>query len=274
MCHTYNHQDFIEESLHSVLKQRTKYRFKILVVDDCSTDATKSKILRIIQEHPGSISLISYDENRMQTGVHFDYSLVQRYAPRYVAYCEGDDFWISEDKLDQQISALDRNEKIAFSYHPFDLVGDQKNKRPPVVGLHRRLASISPLASLYRFFSSSSQLCTVCIRYSAIPFNLLTEANLSPRDQILFLGALENGSRLFQKNLKSAYRLHSSNYWSTQDVIDRTHQELTVFSLAFRRLSGRARLLASIQISLRFLMFPKLTTSYYFQPSVLKRSKS
>lgn len=262
VCPTYNHEDYIEQALESILNQKTKYKFKILVVDDCSTDSTKDKVLRLTKKNPDLIDLVSYTQNRMHKGKHLDFALITPYAPNYVAFCEGDDFWISDNKLERQINALEQNDKFAFSYHPYELVGSHKTKRHEVVKLHRRLSSSLFVASLYRFFSSSAQVCTVCIRYEAIPFKLLNKAQLNPRDQILVLGAMDKGSRLFQKELTSAYRQHSSNYWSKKEISLRTHQELVVFFLAMRNVTGRARFLALVQVMVRLVRTPGLTIPF------------
>lgn len=110
-CITYNHAPFIADCLDSMLMQECNFDFEILIHDDASTDGTSEIIRKYASKYPEIIKPIIQSQNRYGIG---EYGLNTRYNfPRakgkYIAMCDGDDYWTDKLKLQQQFDFLESN---------------------------------------------------------------------------------------------------------------------------------------------------------------------
>jgi glycosyltransferase involved in cell wall biosynthesis len=117
---TYNHSRFINESLRSILEQKTEFPIEILVYDDCSTDDTFEKILNT--EIPSNICLRMFraDENLYQKNLltfAAKQLIINESRSLYVAHLEGDDFFGDNLKLQKQYDFLQENPGVGFTFH-------------------------------------------------------------------------------------------------------------------------------------------------------------
>ncbi len=116
-CITYNHERFIEKALDSFLMQKTNFPFEIIVHDDASQDSTANIIREYEKRYPTIMKPIYETEN--QYSKH-DGSLTKivdsAIRGEYIAFCEGDDFWIDEYKLQRQYDFLKKNKMYGFCY--------------------------------------------------------------------------------------------------------------------------------------------------------------
>jgi glycosyltransferase involved in cell wall biosynthesis len=102
---TYNHEVFLEQAINSILSQKTTYSFQLVIGEDFSPDSTRAICERYAAEYPDKIKLLPSDKN---------YGVVPNFMRtlaacdgRYIALCEGDDYWISDTKLQEQVEFLD-----------------------------------------------------------------------------------------------------------------------------------------------------------------------
>lgn len=109
-CQTFNHKDYITQALDSFLIQKTNFKYEILLRDDASTDGTTKVCERYYQEYPDLIKLLTYKENQYQKGVRPMADNLKRAKGKYIAICEGDDYWIDPLKLQKQVDFLEANE--------------------------------------------------------------------------------------------------------------------------------------------------------------------
>lgn len=106
LCITYNQEKYIEDTLIGFLRQKTSFPYEILVHDDCSTDDTKKVIDSYKARYPNLIRTVYQKENRHSKG-EFITLIAAKYArAKYIALCEGDDYWINEDKIESQLSLM------------------------------------------------------------------------------------------------------------------------------------------------------------------------
>ena len=111
-CLAYNHEKTIRQCLEGFVKQKTDFPFIAVVHDDASTDHTADIIREYAEKYPDIIKPILEEENLYQ---HGKFHLIDEYINtamkdcKYVAMCEGDDYWISPDKLQRQISFMEEN---------------------------------------------------------------------------------------------------------------------------------------------------------------------
>lgn len=110
---TYNQKDYIKQCIESILAQKTKYPFKHLIIDDASTDGTQ-EILKEYAKKYEHIELIIHKKNKMMVALsHFPFNITTKYA----AWCDGDDFYIDEHKLEEQIELLENNPDYGLCFH-------------------------------------------------------------------------------------------------------------------------------------------------------------
>lgn len=109
LCITYNHEKFIRSCLESLVEQKCDFPYEILIHDDASIDGTQAIIKEFQQQYPELVKPIFQTENQWskQAGginLRFNYP---RAKGKYIALCEGDDFWIGKDKLQKQVKILE-----------------------------------------------------------------------------------------------------------------------------------------------------------------------
>lgn len=104
---TYNLEPYITQTLDSVLCQETSFDYEVIVGDDFSTDRTREILLQYKEQYPDKIILHFQKEN---VGVNRnDYDLINLAKGEYIAWCDGDDYWLTKDKLQKQVDILDAN---------------------------------------------------------------------------------------------------------------------------------------------------------------------
>lgn len=108
VCVTYNQEGYIRKTLDSILAQQTGFAFEILVHDDASTDRTAQIIEGYRSAYPHVVRPILEKENLFSKGVDFFTDMVRNMAKgKYIAICEGDDYWTDDLKLQRQYDALE-----------------------------------------------------------------------------------------------------------------------------------------------------------------------
>ncbi|MBD5583545.1 MAG: glycosyltransferase [Clostridia bacterium] len=113
-CATYNHVAYIRDALESFVAQQTDFPFIVIVHDDASTDGTQEIIKEYVDKYPYIIKPIFEKENQYSKGNGdvskiFDAACLATGA-KYIALCEGDDYWINSLKLQKQVNFLEIHE--------------------------------------------------------------------------------------------------------------------------------------------------------------------
>lgn len=108
---TYNQASYIRQCLDGFLMQKTNFAFEIVINDDCSTDGTTEIIREYEAKYPEIIKPIYHDENLYSKGIRgmFVNFCLPKAQGKYIAMCEGDDYWIDPLKLQKQIDFLEEN---------------------------------------------------------------------------------------------------------------------------------------------------------------------
>lgn len=160
VCPAYNHESFIADALNGFLAQKTTFPFEIVVHDDASTDSTADIIRAFEARYPQIIRPILQVENQYSKGGFkpAPYA-VKSSLGRYIAICEGDDYWIDENKLQCQIEFLEQNVDVDFSFHAayvlthenatreLSWVYGEDGKLPLDTLINARLGSFAPTCS-------------------------------------------------------------------------------------------------------------------------------
>jgi glycosyltransferase involved in cell wall biosynthesis len=129
VCITYNHENFISQAIDSFLYQKTNFRFEIIIHDDASTDKTLEIINEYANDHPDVIKIINQSVNQYSQGKRV-YPIALEYCKgNFIAFCDGDDYWISQNKLQLQVDVLNKNLDSDLCFHnSFKLLQNGKLK--------------------------------------------------------------------------------------------------------------------------------------------------
>lgn len=127
---TYNHAPYIKEAMESCLSQETSFPFELIVCDDASTDGTTEIVSQYAEKHDNLFFLPQPVNGR---GAHNLMDGLRQVRSKYIAFCEGDDYWISPHKLERQVRFLEENPDFSVSCHKVELKfenrpGDEKKQ--------------------------------------------------------------------------------------------------------------------------------------------------
>lgn len=123
-CIAYNHEKYIADAIESFIMQKTNFKFEILIGDDCSTDNTRNKIEKYIKQYPDVIRLISSEKN--QGGFENIRKVHKESKGKYIAICEGDDYWTDPLKLQKQVDYMEAHPDCTLCFHTGKIVDMNK----------------------------------------------------------------------------------------------------------------------------------------------------
>lgn len=135
-CTTYNQEKYIRDSIEGFLIQKTTFPIEIIVHDDASTDNTALIVKEYAKKHPDLIVPIYQAENQYSQGIKpWPNFVFPRARGKYIALCEGDDYWTDPNKLQKQVDFLEKNPEYGlvhcdcnFYYHEKDKWENNANK--------------------------------------------------------------------------------------------------------------------------------------------------
>ena len=120
ICTNYNKGKWIADAIDSFLRQKTSFEFEIILVDDCSTDESIDIIRNYGQRYPDKIRTFFNSENQ---GIAKTWVAICKEARgQYIARCDGDDYWIDDEKLQKQVDLLETTPNSKWSNTEFDMV--------------------------------------------------------------------------------------------------------------------------------------------------------
>lgn len=119
MCSTYNQIKYIRTCLDSLVSQKTNFKYEIIVKDDASTDGQQEILKEYYEKYPDKIRLLLLEENHYQHGkgdIAFEKAFKMTRG-KYIAMCEGDDFWTDNDKLQTQVDFMEQHPDYSLCGH-------------------------------------------------------------------------------------------------------------------------------------------------------------
>jgi glycosyltransferase involved in cell wall biosynthesis len=117
-CITYNHEKYIRRCLEGFVMQKTNFKFEVIVHDDASTDNTATIIREYEMRYPDIIKAIYQKENQYSQGISIKKKfMLPRLRGKYIAICEGDDWWTDEEKLQRQFEYMESHTDCSICTH-------------------------------------------------------------------------------------------------------------------------------------------------------------
>ena len=276
-CLAYNHESYIRQCLDGFVMQQTNFPFEVLIHDDASTDNTVAIIKEYVAKYPDIIKPVYQTENQYSKGVKVTsvYNF-PRAQGRYIAMCEGDDYWIDPLKLQKQVDFMDENPDFSFSMGRVDILIDSTGE------IKKRKEMVNPLKREYLTLKDYlkgpiSQTSSFVFRNEDKPFPEWVK-NVHAGDQsLVIIKTGVSGKIKYHEECLSIYRINekSVSFKSGFNVYLKSIQTLAIwneytnfnFAKIIRFRLFKQRLMANI-ISIKNLfirrLFMRLVKDVYF----------
>jgi glycosyltransferase involved in cell wall biosynthesis len=221
-CITFNHSAFIKEALDGFLMQETSFEVEILIHDDASADGTQEIIKEYQQKYPTLIFPVYQSKNQYNQGVrgmhvHFNFP---RARGKYIALCEGDDYWIDLYKLQKQVDFLENNNGYGVVFTDFDNLIDKNNKT--VKSYNSTLKKRIPTGSVFSEILYKNPYVTCTAMFGKVymdNYNYEFEKNDIPvRDYCLWLHIAANSKVGYLNYSTAVYRVLERSASHTPDL--------------------------------------------------------
>lgn len=209
---TYNHGKYIEEAINGVLNQKTNFEIELIIANDNSSDDTDSIISLVLKKHPFKKS-IKYHKQVNNIGMMpnflFSYGIA---TGKYIALCEGDDYWTDNFKLQKQIDILEANQEYSFCYHRVNILSADGNFHAEENNtiLEPRIYYSSDLA-VKNFIHTPSVVFRKIYDVSQLPKWFI---NTPVGDYPLHMLHSKNGPIYYLPDVMAVYRIHYAGVWS------------------------------------------------------------
>ncbi len=208
-CITYNHENYIRDAIEGFLMQKTDFPFEIIIHDDASTDATANIIREYEEEYPDIIKPIYQTENQYSKGKRATLFTFRAARGKYLALCEGDDYWIDPLKLQKQIIEMEKHPECYISFHPAIKRWVDGSRDDRMLGLYSDKTTIVPVEVVILSWDVFMPTASIVLNRSVVSrivsfFDLASDAPVGDY-YIRVLGA-ENGGALYLSDIMSVYR--------------------------------------------------------------------
>jgi glycosyltransferase involved in cell wall biosynthesis len=206
--HTYNHALFVNDAIEGFLKQKTDYSFEILIHDDASNDGTAEIIREFEQKNPELIKSIIQKENQFSKGIRPWISYLFPLARgKYIAVCDGDDYWTDPLKLQKQVGFLEGNPEYSMCFHRVKVIAPAHLKYKETLFSHLEDRDYSGKEILQNWTIPNS---SVVFRseFKDVMYELVKKPAFMYFDILLYLNLAEFGKIRCINQPMGIYRIH------------------------------------------------------------------
>jgi len=220
LCLAYNHEAWIRDALDSFVSQRTPFRIEILVHDDASTDGTAAIIREYALHYPELVRPVFQTENQYSRGVPVSLRfLAPMIRGRYVALCEGDDYWTDPFKLQKQVAALEAHPGTDICAHAALRMKNGKKDGYVAPALRDTLLSAEKviIGGGSRYIATASLLCRKEVYLMQTPMR-----EVRVNDYALQLQCAIRGGLYYLADCMSVYRAAVPGSWNARNSGRRT----------------------------------------------------
>jgi glycosyltransferase involved in cell wall biosynthesis len=218
MIITYNHERFIAHAIESVLAQRVKFDYEIVIGEDCSTDDTRAVIMDFHLRYPGRIVPLLRDQN-IGAMRNLEATLAACRG-RYIALLEGDDYWTSREKLERQVDFLDTHPGSSMCCHRVQYLDETGLAEADI--FPSLPAGSYTIEDLLR--ENFVMTCSAVLRRDLVPVLPPWFRKMKLGDWPMFALAARHGTIELMDEVMAVYRLHAGSNWSSLPSITRLRE--------------------------------------------------
>lgn len=205
--------------------QQTEFNYELIIADDCSPDSTEEIVNKIIETHPKGY-IIKYFRHEKNIGMQANAIFAGKQCKgKYIAVCEGDDYWTGPLKLQQQVDFLDANPEYSFSFHDCTILQQNTKKQTLRIG-ERQIDETPDLISVIK----AKHIPTASLVFRNFDFEKVPNwfFDITNGDYGLVVLLAEQGRGKYFHEPMSVYRVHDGGVWSSQNL-EYVYQQDIVF---------------------------------------------
>ena len=220
ICLTYNQKDYIRKAIDSFLMQRTAFPFEILIHDDASNDGTTDIVMEYAAAYPDKIRLIVQPENLYSKAEVYPYINLYRIARgKYLAECDGDDYWTDPLKLQKQADYLEAHPEDVICYH--ENIIDNQGRIIKAPGKHFFLNYTKDGLRTYNpFYAWAIHVSSRMFRNTYTPEREAEMIRMIGDWPFIVYLSQFGGAHFLPDIEPSVYRRHGKNSWASQSRAD------------------------------------------------------
>ena len=219
---TYNLEKYVSEALDSLLMQETDFPFEMVIDDDCSSDRTVEIIKQYVEKFP---NIINVNFRKKNVGMRMNFvKNMQRANGKYIALCDGDDYWTDPLKLQKQVDFLEKNDEYVLTHAPLEPLYEEGSTKRTFNWSNEDRDALE----LQKTFLGTGT-CVACFRNIDILKDYPNEYHCSPLNDNFFwslVGAY--GKSKFLGDIKvTKYRQHAGGDYTTKSQKEKVlmHQQ-------------------------------------------------
>lgn len=223
VCLTFNEEEFVRDTFDNFLSQQTTFPFEVLVYDDASQDSTPQIIQEYVDKYPNIFKATLYSENNFKKGLGFLGLRVgfQEAQGKYIAYCEGDDYWCDNLKLQKQVDFLESHPEYEVCAHETLIRNDFDENENGILFSHTKVNLFLDRKQC-QHYTFEDTLTGNIFHISSMMFrNRIIEwpvwiTDIVALDMVLFMILAERGDIYRLSDIMSVYRHNKHSITSSQ----------------------------------------------------------
>jgi glycosyltransferase involved in cell wall biosynthesis len=231
----YNHEEFIAQAVTSVLLQQVDFPYEIIIGDDCSTDGTGRIVDNLQRAHPELIRVLRPERNLGDRGRAMFVETLKAARGKYIAMLDGDDYWLSENKLATQVAQMEADPACTMTYHNVIRVFEDGSPSAPYND-PQHAAVLTTEKMLEGNFVPG---CSPVIRADLVADFPPWFFTLPCADWPLTLMATESGTVRYINKIFGAYRIHRGGVWAGLNEEAQAAELVSVFEILYPHFAGR-----------------------------------
>lgn len=215
---TYNHARYVAQAIGSILMQEADFPVELVIGEDCSTDDTRAICEQYARANPDRIRLLPSERNLgVQANARRTYTACRG---KYIAQCEGDDYWTDPKKLQKQVAVLEAEPSLSFCFHNVEVVREGSSSAKgesfyPVDGRKTLFARPPDRIGVNDILGGNFiATASVLARADAVLPVPRWIASLPAGDWGQFIHWLQQGAGAYLDELMGVYRMHAGGEWS------------------------------------------------------------
>ena len=233
-CITFNHELYLKDALEGFVNQKTNFPYVAIVHEDASTDKTADILKKYAEKYPNIIFPIYEKENQYSKKDGSLYNIINKAIdasnPKYVALCEGDDYWNDPHKLQKQVDFLDFHDDytLCATNHLYQYPDGKKTESPYNVNEDRD-SDIKEVILKGGMFLSTSSLVIRKEAYNKLPESA-TKLPVGDYPLQIYMAYLGKVRILYASTV--VYRVQSNGSWSAKYSMDDFKTKFCLFNYA------------------------------------------
>jgi len=251
---TYNHEAYIEQCLESVLAQQTNFKYVIHVGEEDGPDGTRDIVEKYARKYPDKIRLFKWLKkdkilvNGLSTGRYNFKETLKSASSKYVAYCDGDDYWTDPLKLQKQVDFLEAHPDYALCFHDVDIFDQDKRKVLPNTST-REVPATTDVMELAN--GNYIHAASIVLRNDFSFPDWFDKVYLG--DWVFYMLHIKNRKIRKFHEVMAVYRIHKSGIWAKQNRKLRIRHTVESMELVLEHLENSQQVKHALKKTIRKL---------------------